>query len=617
MRTSVLSILTVCLWLATMTAYPAKPTKPKTSTATKDSIPVSDGTVDRKFLPILEPVERILVLPGIESQTETRQPMIYSIIESPASLRGEYTPLPAAGILQEFPSANQLGYLRLGVGNHRSFVGDVQLNLLRAPTQSFDVNFRHRSVFGEVLLRTNDVEEAYNAENDLLLNYKAFISKTVLEASLGERFTFWNYYGKRDSYGADTLNMPSGQWSTDGHFSFGLKSRDLENPLTWGIKTQGHLFRLGKGVASWTNKPLETIGGAEHELKLVGTLNYELNQRMHIGVDACLRTFTYRLPTTFASSGTDANNPKDLSTEFQKRDYLEFQPNATLFYKNWRFTAGFKLSIPSLVTESVHPNLVASAITPLSKTTVLRLVLDGGVETNSYREGIGMNPYLDPSIRLHSSWKPYDLTAGLDFRPVPNFRISPEVGINTTLDAPFFFNATPEVNGINNSCGKLFSVEYMTSTHLRVELNGQYTDGHLFTVLGSIRYNHYLNVSNKAGLDSILSANGRKAWYKPGVEAHVRVDVNPIEKLTIFADYRLEGLRFAPIRSDLTSSSSYSNWFERLNAINDLSLGANYNVSKGVGIFMHVNNLLDQRYEVYYGYPVHGFTAVVGGSVTF
>jgi len=608
MRTSTILTLTCSLLLATLTAFPAKQTKPKTTAPVKDSISNSDGSVDKKFQPVLEPVERILVLPGIEQQAETKQPMIYSIAESPASLKGEYNPLPAAGIQQEFPSVKQVGYARLGVGSHRSFLGDVQLNLVRSATQSFDVNFRHRSIFGDVLFPSGETNEAYNAENHFLMNYKATTTKTALEASLGERFNFWNYYGKWDTTGVSTLNSPDKQWSTDGYFTFGLKSQDLENPVSWSVKSEGHLFRLGNGVSSSVNLPTGSKGGAESEIQLTGSLKYELNDRVRLGVDAKIRNFSYRLPVSYDIDATTPNYPPSLATEFENRDYLELSPNATLFYRNWMFTGGLKLSIPSLIRESVRPNLVASAITPLSKKTVLRFVLDGGVEPMSSREGIALNPWLDPSIRLRSTWKLFDLTAGLDFRPLSNLRISPEIGVNKTKDAPFFTNAMIGTAGVNNAGGHLFTVEYMTSTQLRAEINGEYSVENLLTILGSLRYNVYMNYSDIASIDAQLAANGRKAWYKPGVEARLRADVQPVEKLTLFADYRLEALRYQPTNTDFCKSTD---------AINDLSFGANYKMSKEVGIFMHVNNLLDQRYQVYFGYPVHGFTALVGGSVSF
>lgn len=607
MRTYTILALTGSLLFATWTASAAKTTKPKVA-ATKDSIPLSDGSVDKKFQPVLEPVERILVLPGLEQQVETKQPMIFSIAESPASLKGEYNPLPAAGIQQEFPSAKQLGYVRLGVGNHRSFLGDVQLNLLRLPTHSLDVNFMHRSVFGDVLFPSGDIDEAYRAENHASMNYRVSMAKTVLEMSLGERFNFWNLYGKWNAVGVDTLTMPRGQWSTDGYFTFGLKSKDLENPISWAVKSEGHLFRLGNGVGSSKERPASPKGGAEREIRLVGNIDYDLNDRVRLGVDAVVRNFSYRLPTTYDIDAQNPNIVPSLATEFEDRDYMELSPNATVFYRNWMLKGGIKLSIPSLISESVRPNLVASAITPVGRKMVFRLNLDGGVEPMSYREGIALNPWLDPALRLRSAWKPYDVSAGIDFRPLSNLRITTELGINKTVDAPFFTNATTVASGVNNACGHLFTVEYMNSTQAHLEINGEYSVENTLTLLGSVRYNAYVNTSDNAALDALLAANGRRAWYHPGVEARLRADVRAVDKLTLFADYKLEALRYAQTPTAFAIM---------LNPINDLSFGANYKISKEVGIFMHVNNLLDQRYQIYYGYPVHGFTAVVGGSVSF
>ncbi len=337
-------------------------------------------------------------------------------------------------------------------------------------------------------------------------------------------------------------------------------------------------------------------------------MNYDLNERVRIGVDALIRNFSYRLPSSYDIDAVNPNIIPSLTSEFENRDYLELTPNATLFIRNWRFKGGVKLSIPSIVSESVRPNLVASAITPIGRKVVLHIDLDGGVEPMSYREGVALNPWLDPAIRLRSAWRPYDVTGGLDFRPLSNLRISTEIGLNTTMDAPFFTNALPGSAGVNNACGHLFTVEYMNSTKAHAEINGEYSIVNMLTILGSVRYNMYSNTSNNASTDALLAANGRRAWYKPGVEARLRADVRPVDKLTIFADYKMEALRYAPTATAFC---------KMMNPVNDLSFGANYKMSKEVGIFMHVNNLLDQRYQVYYGYPVHGFTAVVGGSVSF
>jgi hypothetical protein len=602
MRTRNILTLTVCLLLTSSLASAAKKTNTKSSTA-KDSLKTTEGTIDKKFQPVLEPVERILVLPEAEPQTTTKQPMTFSIAESPASLQSEYTPLPAAGIMQEFPAASQRGYVRLGLGSHRSYVGDAQLNLLRKPTQTFDINFRHRSIFGDLLLNDGQTTaNAYNADNNLLLTYKVHRASTDLDINLGERATFWNYYGRWSNTG--TLTMDDGQWSTDGYFHVGLQSSNLESPYSYNIKATGHLFRLGKGIQNGTD-PAKPRGGTERDFTIEGRVNYKVDEVFSLGMNAKIRNFGYKAPTSWPIREEVAYPSIALENAFEDRRHLDLAPFVNMNYKNWLLSAGLKLSIPSLPQEKVRPNIVASAMTPLNDKSMLRLTLDGGVKALSYREGIEMNRYLDPSIRLESYWKPIDLAFAIDYRPSANFRVSPEMGFNTTKDAPFFYNTGA---GVDNAKGKVFSVEYMNSTQIHLGVNGQYTYDNFMTLFGSLAYDFYQNSSETDSIDAKLEKNGRKAWYKPGLIINLRAEVNPVEKLTLFADYRMEGLRYA---------ATPNGFCEQLEVLNDLSLGANYNVVKGVGIFLHVNNLLDQRYEEYAAYPVHGFSALLGGSVSF
>ena len=596
-------------WNQQVLAQKSKTTK----TATPSPTPNSD--VDKKFQPTLEPVERILTLPAVENPNIVKQSVEYQLSESPTSLKSDYTPLPAAGIASLFPSSDQLGYFRLGVGNHRSFLGDLQLNLVRKPTHSVDVNFRHRSIFGDLLLQTGEVNQANFADNDMQIHYKTVFGKTIMDASLSEHALFWNNYGKRNAFGMDSLNMPKGQWSTDGQYRFALTSIDLGNPLSWSVKSNGHLFRVGRGISSNTLIPANPKGGTETEFKLEALVDYEVNDQLLMGVSTQIRNFGYKTPSTFAIGELDQNIQRDLSNEFANRGYFELAPAVQYYLKNWKLTAGIKLAIPSLVTESVRSNIVASATTPLNKKLVFRAKLDGGVTPSSYREGMGLNPFIDPSIRLKSSWKLYDLLLSLDYRPLSTLKISPKFGANTTHDAPFFYNCLPGTDGTNNALGRYFSVEYMTSTEIFVGVDANYNPGNVVTLSGNLQYNKYINSSKQTTIDALLANSGRNAWYTPGLLLLLRMDVSPADKLSMYLDYRIEGLRYAPTRSDLISGTQ-SVFCKNLGTIYNMNVGANYNVSRGVGIFLHVNNLLDQRYEGYFGYPVHGFTAMLGGTVS-
>lgn len=580
-------------------------------TSKKDTLIQRDLIMEKEYKPVVENAEIILELPDIEEQVLAKQAPEFSVSESPAFLQGEYVPLPAARFKTSFPFGNQFGYIRLGVGGHRSFLGDAQFNLLRKSKQTLDINFQHRSIFGDMTLSAGEKQRAYMNNNSFLATYKLHLIRSEIDADLSEKYNSWNYYGtwRTDSLGPNALSVPEGQWSLDSKFGIGLKSKNLGQPFSYILYAESRGFRLGRGATSALSIPADAKGGLEKETAARATLNYDLNNVFHLGIDAHLRSFKYRPPVSRPADETGIYDAAEIAKNFEDRNWFEFNPYAKMTYKKWMLSAGFKMSIPTLESERVRWNITASASTPLGEKAAFRVALDGGVKPQSYREGIEMNPYIDPSIRLKSSWKLIDLNAGIDYRLSQKLRLSPLVSYDISTDMPFFYNGYPSLSGgVNDAYGNLFSVKYMTSNRLRIGVNSLYSLHRLLTILGEVSYNKYLNYSNSSTIDDLLKANGRKAWNKPGMEMRLRADITPVEKVNIFVDYKMEALRY---------TADATNFCRRMDDIHNIDLGVNYKLTKEVGTFLHVNNLLDQRYEVWNAYQVHGFTAVIGGSVSF
>jgi outer membrane cobalamin receptor len=51
--------------------------------------------------------------------------------------------------------------------------------------------------------------------------------------------------------------------------------------------------------------------------------------------------------------------------------------------------------------------------------------------------------------------------------------------------------------------------------------------------------------------------------------------------------------------------------------INDLNLGAHYNINESFSIQLKANNLLLQKYDIWYGYPAQGFNVMGGFTFKF
>ena len=57
--------------------------------------------------------------------------------------------------------------------------------------------------------------------------------------------------------------------------------------------------------------------------------------------------------------------------------------------------------------------------------------------------------------------------------------------------------------------------------------------------------------------------------------------------------------------------------YAKMTAINDLHIGASYNVFKGVSVYAQIHNLLNKKYQYYLGYPTEGFNFLGGLSFRF
>ena len=91
---------------------------------------------------------------------------------------------------------------------------------------------------------------------------------------------------------------------------------------------------------------------------------------------------------------------------------------------------------------------------------------------------------------------------------------------------------------------------------------------------------------------------------KPVSEMSFNVRIHPISALNINLGY------------DYINRKEVKE-YAKMTAINDLHIGASYNVFKGVSVYAQVHNLLNKKYQYYLGYPTEGFNFLGGLSFRF
>lgn len=576
----------------------------------KDTLIQRDLILEKDYVPTIESTDKLLILPETEPVNQEKRTADFSLAGSPAPLKGVYRPLPAPVLNTEYPASKKWGYFSFAGGSKTAFLGDAQLNLLRQSKQTLDVRILHRSIFGDITNSMEETKRSFMNQNRLLGNYTLHLPGHELTVGLGQRYNAWNYYGlwkTSDPITVNDVTTPDNQWLSDSEFAVSLRSKQTKQALSYNLGMNGHLFYLGKGINA-PGTTTKTKGAREGTLTLKGDLAYQLSDNLAVGVNAGLTTFSYRNPVTYTLSQTHYDNPSSTADFFTKQNWLEVNPFARFTWKQWKVVAGLNVAVPSLVNERVKwaPNLSGS--TSLSDKAAFRVSLDGGILLSSYRDGFERNPYLDPYLKLKTAYRPINAEAAIDWRPIKDLRLTPRVGYSRTNNKAFFYNAMPgNTDRINHAYGQLFSVLYMNENRFSIGSEAYYNFRSKLRFFAEAHYNQYINYSDNAAVDAQL-AGQRKAWYQPGVDARFRLDASPFKQLSLFADYQLMALRYA---------STSTAFMHRLGDIHDLSVGATWQLGNNVQLFVRLNNLLDQRYEVWNAYKVHGLSALIGGYVTF
>lgn len=131
---------------------------------------------------------------------------------------------------------------------------------------------------------------------------------------------------------------------------------------------------------------------------------------------------------------------------------------------------------------------------------------------------------------------------------------------------------------------------------ISLEAGARFQVGEQFSAGGSLTvYNFYEKTYSRI-------------WHEPGLRFNGDISYKPLKGLTVtgYASYL-----------DQIYAINISNEEEKLKAILDIGVGAEYQFLKRFSVFVTVNNLLDNKYQRWYGYEVYGLNFFGGLRVKF
>jgi len=207
---------------------------------------------------------------------------------------------------------------------------------------------------------------------------------------------------------------------------------------------------------------------------------------------------------------------------------------------------------------------------------------------NTYRNLTAVNPYL-ATITSQTNTKEVEFYGGIKGSLGNHFNFNAKAGIVRYTDLPFFINDTSAVNGDNKS---FVIANESRVDNFRVHGDLSYIMQDKFTVTGGVTFNGYTG----------MKSNG-KAWNTIPVEINGALRWYAFKQVLLKADFYMFGGGNYIDKGDVSRTFKPGS---------DLSLGAEFKITKQFSAWLDVNNVFNDKYERWHNYQVYGLNLVGG-----
>ena len=512
-------------------------------------LPSEEVEVIKDFEAKLEETERLNVDPGLPLLDTTSRRLTYDIPTS--SVTVDYLPpkLRPIATKGEKVGAAYNGYLKLGYGTPNSPLADLGYTYSKDQNLVIGGQVFHHSA------NNSDIEnQRFSHTFGKAFGSYYFDQGFAVQANLGYDVDEVHYFGydhETTEYSRDEVQQ---QYKT-----FDARARFFNGERTVGdINYDAVLdfYTISDNFASSENAVKLDFGGTKwfndaHALKI-------------------------NLITDFTAFD---------DTSKQTLNNFLLQPNFTYHGGSWSFKAGVNLTSHKDKFR-LFPD-VEGAVKILGNKLTAFAGATGDLQKNTLRSLTDYNPFLLTRFQLRNT-EVLDFYGGVRGN-IKIFDYSIQGGFKNADNLALFQDAFPSLNPID-------SLKFATI----------YDDADIIYVKGSVT----LRPIKGLEILAVLSQNfyslsvEDKAWHLPAFEFNTAASYRLLEdKLKLKAEMFIQdGVPFLALNGEEGE----------LNALFDLSLGAEYDISKNFGLFASVNNIASNKRERWHRYRSYGIN-VMGG----
>lgn len=562
-----------------------------------DSVANKKVTVTREFQPTIIEAKKIEIAPKSMKVDIQKEKPVYSEISTPLSIKYNIHKLVAKELILP-QSEVYKGFARIGFGNPINTLADFRYPILSDDRNRLDIDFNHLGAFGE----------KKHSKTALDLKYDRLFETNTLYAELGATYDFFNYYGKSFdalnqhvipadlsyTYGTTIYKTPldktislaeiAGLPMDNAHWraraKIGLRSLSLSDNIRYDISLKYNRF------FSVEDKIAENLIGA------FGKLEIPMNEdRLGIKIDYNIVGYQDKHSQL---NFTDTYNVFKLNPYYLiERELLSLRLGVK---------TGVSIGQGKVFTPSPD---IAVEFRVLPEYLALYGGVTGDLTVNSMAKIYDENRWLTPETRLEDTYNPIDAYLGLKLSPAHNLMMD-LFGEHKIISNQYFYINRPysfysASNGtlpgsLSSFTHNRFDVVYSKATKSSLGMRISWDYKNVGSVYAKGIYNHW-SVKEQT-----------YAWQMPKWEADFGANVKILNDFSITTQFLFQDGRYARLTDGIATA---------MLPIMDLNIGASYAYRDWLSLFLKANNLLNKKYDIYYGYKTQGLNVMAGIAFSF
>jgi hypothetical protein len=376
----------------------------------------------------------------------------------------------------------------------------------------------------------------------------------------------------------DLINMSSNEALWRFNTYLGVRSAPAKSGLRYEAVVNYNKFDSRNGL---TEDRIHTKAGFNN-----------VNGKNRMGIDIELQNMFYS--TDFPA---DSINVWDAYSVFSMNPYYSFERD------NWNVRLGVKTSFSFIHGKPFSPSPDISAEwKAIPKWLAFYGGLGGGYKVNTLDGSMTENRFMFSDLRIQDTYTPVNAYFGIKIKPVYNLLLDAYVSYRYIDNQYFFINK--DYASATITPGK--PEEQTVYTNL---FNAVYSSASLTNIGVRANYNvrNTVNVQLKGVYNGWKTFDITEAWQKPTFEADLTTEVRLSRNLNLNGSIFVMGARQAKL-GDMSV---------RMKPVTDVNLGASYTYLNWFTLFAKVNNLLNSRYDEFYGYEVQRLNFMAGAAFSF